>query len=180
MSPITFSGHMVLHMAIVAVVAPLLAVMIARSRLDPVQARPRWFSPIVASLVEFVVIWMWHAPALHIAARHDRGMLLLEQASFLGAALYLWLSILGGDRSAHAMRAGVGVIALVLTFAHMTMLGALLALTPRVLYAHGPGALADQQLGGAVMIATGTIAYLGAALWLSRSLLVARPHGGQP
>ena len=71
------------------------------------------------------------------------------------------------------------VVALVLTFAHMTMLGAVLALTPRDLYGHGAGAVADQQLGGAVMIAAGTVAYLGAALWLSRALLIARPYGGR-
>ena len=180
MTAVTFTGHMVAHMALVALVAPLVAILIARSRIDPVRRHPQWFSAIAASLIEFVVIWMWHAPALHIAARHDGAILALEQTSFFGAALYLWLSILGGDRATAPMRAGVGVIALVLTFTHMTMLGALLALTPRGLYSHGPEALADQQLGGAVMIATGTIAYLGAALWLSRALLVARPHGGQP
>jgi putative membrane protein len=106
-------------------------------------------------------------------------MFSLEQASFVLASTYLWLAILGGDRASRAPRAATGIIALVLTFAHMTMLGAVLALTPRDLYSHGPAALADQQLGGAVMIATGTIAYLGAALWLSRTLLIARPFGGQ-
>ena len=176
----TFTRHMVAHMTLVALVAPLLAIVIARSRFDPVQRRPHWFSPITASLIEFVVIWAWHAPALHVAARHDGGVWLLEQASFVGASTYLWLSILGGGRATAAMRAGTGIIALVLTFAHMTMLGAVLALTPRDLYGHADGALADQQLGGAVMIASGTIAYLGAALWLSRSLLIAQPDRGRP
>jgi putative membrane protein len=170
---------MVAHMTLVALVAPLVAAAIARSRFDPVQHRPSWFSPIAASLIEFVVIWAWHAPALHVAARHDGAVLAAEQLSFLGAATYLWLAILGGDRASSSVRAGAGIIALLLTFAHMTMLGAVLALTPRDLYSHGGAALADQQLGGAVMIATGTIAYLGAALWLARSLLNAHPYGGR-
>ena len=174
-----FTRHMVAHMTLVAVVAPLLAVLIARGRFNPVERRPQWFSPIAASLIEFVVIWAWHAPALHVAARHDAAIFVLEQASFLGASTYLWLSIVGGDRASSAMRAGAGILALVLTFAHMTMLGAVLALTPRDLYGHGGSAIADQQLGGAVMIASGTVAYLGAALWLSRSLLIAQPHGGR-
>ena len=174
-----FTRHMVAHMTLVALVAPLLAIVIARSRFNPVARRPRWFSPIAASLIEFVVIWAWHAPALHVAARHDDGMFALEQASFLGASTYLWLAIIGGDHSSSAMRAGTGIVALVITFAHMTMLGAVLALTPRDLYGHGAAALADQQLGGAVMIASSTVAYLGAALWLSRSLLVAQPFGGR-
>ncbi len=175
----TFTRHMVAHMALVALAAPLLALVIARSRFNPVPFRPQWFSPITASLLEFFVIWAWHAPALHVAARHDGGMFALEQVSFLGASTYLWLAILGGDRASSAMRAATGIVALVLTFAHMTMLGAVLALTPRDLYGHGAEALADQQLGGAVMIASGTAAYLGAALWLSRSLLIARPYGGR-
>ena len=175
----TFTRHMIAHMTLVTVVAPLIAAALARSRFDPVERRPSWFSPITASVIEFVVIWAWHAPALHTVARHDAGMFALEQASFLCAATYLWMSILGGDRASGAMRTGTGIIALVLTFAHMTMLGAVLALAPRDLYGHGAAALADQQLGGAVMIAAGTVAYLGAALWLSRALLMARPSGGR-
>lgn len=179
MNPGGFTRHMVAHMALVGLVAPLLALLVARSRFNPVERRPRWFSPIAASLIEFVVIWTWHAPVLHLAARHHLAMFALEQAAFLAASTFLWLAIVGGDRASSAMRAGAGIVALVLTFAHMTMLGAVLALTPRDLYGHGAGAVADQQLGGAVMIATGTVAYLGAALWLSRSLLIARPHGGR-
>ncbi len=179
MSAGVFTRHMLGHMTLVALVAPLLAILIARSRFNPVERRPQRFSPITASLVEFVVIWTWHAPLLHVAARHHAGMFALEQASFLGASTYLWLAIVGGDPRSRTIRAATGIVALVLTFAHMTMLGAVLALTPRDLYGHGAGALADQQLGGAVMIAFGTVAYLGAALWLSRSLLVAPPHGGR-
>ena len=172
-----FTRHMLAHMTLVAVVAPMLAAAIARSRFDPVRRWPGASSPIAASLIEFVTVWAWHAPALHMAARHDAGVFVAEQASFLGAATLLWLTILGGDRASHALRAGTGIIALVLTFAHMTMLGAVLALAPRPLYAHAGASLADQQLGGAVMIAFGTVAYLGAALWLSRSLLRAHPTG---
>jgi putative membrane protein len=174
-----FTRHMLAHMTLVAGVGPLLALAIARSRFDPVRRSASWFSPLAASLVEFVVVWTWHAPALHVAARHDASLFALEQASFLGASTYLWLSILGGARTSRALRAATGVIALVLTFAHMTMLGVVLALTPRDLYSHGPDAIADQQLGGAVMIAAGTIAYLGAAIWLSRSLLMPPAQEGR-
>jgi putative membrane protein len=175
----SFTRHMLVHMGLVALVAPLLALLVARSRFDPVRRWPRGFSPITASLIEFVVVWLWHAPAWHVAARHDAGIMMLEQASFLGASTYLWLAIIGGDAASRAIRAAAGIIALVLTFAHMTMLGAVLALTPRDLYGHGGNAIEDQQLGGTIMIAVGTVAYLGAALWLSRSLLIARPQAGR-
>jgi putative membrane protein len=180
MSAGAFARHMVAHMTLVALVAPLLAILIARSRFNPVERRPQWFSPIAASLVEFVVIWAWHAPVWHIAARHDIAMFALEQASFLGASTYLWLSIVGGDRASRAMRAGAGIVALVLTFAHMTMLGALIALAPRALYAYHAITLADQQLGGAVMVLAGAVAYPLAALWIARSLVAAEPIESRP
>ena len=55
------------------------------------------------------------------------------------------------------------------------MLGALLALTPRPLYAHAAGSgltpLADQQLGGAIMLLVGGVSYLSGGLWLTAGLL---------
>jgi putative membrane protein len=162
--------HMVAHMAMVAVAAPALAWIVGGSRIDPVRRRPRWFSPIPASLLEFTIVWAWHAPVLHLAARHHAGVFAAEQLSFFIVALWLWLSIFGGGPQHRLARAGSGVIALVLTFAHMTMLGAVVALSPRVLYDHG--ALVDQQYAGTVMIASATAAYLGGALWLSRALLL--------
>jgi putative membrane protein len=169
---VTFTGHMALHMTLVAVVAPAAAAWLARTRLDPARHFPRAFSPIAASLVEFVVVWGWHLPALHLTARHHAGWFAAEQIAFLCASLFLWLSIVGGVRQERPARAAAGVIALVLTFAHMTMLGVLIALAPRDLYGHRSDGIADQQMGGGVMIAVAVVVYLGAALWLSRSLVV--------
>ena len=73
------------------------------------------------------------APPGAACRRHDTTLrgLRAEQLSFAAAALFLWIAILGGDARERAARAGTGVIALVLTFAHMTMLGVLIALAPR-------------------------------------------------
>ncbi len=162
--------HMLTHMAIVAVAAPVVALAIRGRRIDPVMRAPRWFSPLPASLLEFAIVWAWHAPLLHLGARHHFGMFAAEQISFFVAALWLWLAIFGGPPQHRPGRAGAGVLALALTFAHMTMLGAVLALSPRVLYGHGE--IADQQYAGTVMIAAATAAYLGGAIWLSRGLLL--------
>ena len=179
----TFTLHMAWHMTLVAVIAPFVAWKIGRTPLDPTPVRvaPAFFSPLIACLVEFLVVWGWHIPALHDAARHNLAMFVAEQASFSLAAMWLWLSILGGREAGRRERAGSGVIALVLTFAHMTMLGALIALAPRVLYAHHATTLADQQLGGAVMVLAGAVAYPLAALWIARSLVAsAEPIEGRP
>ena len=176
----TFTLHMAWHMTLVVVIAPIVAWNIRNTKLDPVRTAPALFPPLIACLVELLVVWGWHTPALHDAARHNVAMFAAEQASFSVAALWLWLSILGGGEVARRGRAAAGVIALVLTFAHMTMLGALLALAPRVLYAHHAITLADQQLGGAVMLVAGAVAYPLASLWIVRSLVATAPTSGTP
>jgi putative membrane protein len=170
-----FFAHMTMHMAVVAVAAPLLALGIAGTRLDPVARAPRLFAPIPVSLIEFAVVWVWHAPAFHHAARGGALAMAGEQATFLFAGLAMWLAALGGGAAAGGPRAAAGIAGLLLTSMHMTLLGALLALTPRPLYAHAHGAsiapLADQQLGGAIMLLAGGCSYLAGALYLTARLL---------
>lgn len=170
---VPFAVYMAAHMSVVAIAAPLLASSVAGSPLDPVLRRPGWFPPLVASLVELVAVWAWHTPVLHMLARQHVWALALEQASFLGAGLYLWLAVLGGDLDE---RRGVSVVAVLLTAMHMTLLGALLALAPRPLFeaAHampGRSPLDDQHTGGAVMLILGSVTYVVAGLWLSWGLV---------
>jgi cytochrome c oxidase assembly factor CtaG len=59
---------------------------------------------------------------------------------------------------------------------HMTLLGALLALTPRPLYHRAEGLtgltpLDDQHLGGVIMLLVGGLSYLLGGLWLTAGLL---------
>jgi putative membrane protein len=173
----SFAAHMTLHMTLVAVVAPLLACGIASSRFNPVSRAPAFFAPIPASMLELLVVWGWHAPAPHHAARIGGIALVLEQATFLGAGLLLWIACVAGARAADTWRAGAGIGALVFTSTHMTLLGALFALTPRPLYGHaseglfGLPPLADQQLGGTIMLLIGGASYLIGGLWLTARLL---------
>lgn len=174
-----FFAHMTMHMGVVAVAAPLLALGIAGGRLDPVPKAPRLFSPVPASVLELVVVWAWHAPAPHHLARQSAAGLVAEQGMFLAAGLLVWISAFGGGSPGslrQGNRTGAGVVALLLTSMHMTLLGALLALAPRPLYAHAHGLfgltpLEDQQLGGAIMLLVGGVAYLLGGLWLTAGLL---------
>lgn len=171
-----FFAHMTMHMIVVAVSAPLLAIGIAGGRFDPARKAPRLFAPIPASLLELIVVWVWHAPALHHAARHSTAILIIEQGMFLAGGLLVWLSAFGGNILYRVSRNAAGVIGLLLTSMHMTLLGALLALTPRTLYSHvesveGLEPLADQHLGGAIMLLVGGISYLAGGLWLTAGLL---------
>jgi putative membrane protein len=180
-----FTVHMVAHLGVVAVAAPLFALGIAGLPADPVRRRPELFAPVPLSAFELVVVWSWHAPMLHHAARSSLWLRALEQGSFLVAALLLWLSVLGGPPVCREARRATGVVALLLTSMHMTLLGALLALAPRPLYALPGGAdpgvaLADQHVGGALMIAVGGVTYLVGGLVLTLGLLGERSAPADP
>lgn len=182
----SFSAHMAMHVLVVAVAAPLLAVGVAGSRWDPALAVPALFVPLPAAVVELAVIWVWHTPLLHEAARTTSAMRLLEQASFLVAGLLVWVSALGGDRRRQPARAAAGVIGLLLTSMHMTLLGALLTLSPRQLYAHsgngvwGLSPLDDLHFGGVLMLLGGGVAYLVGGLYLLAGVLRRNNARGQP
>lgn len=170
-----FAAHMTMHVLVVAVAAPLLALGLAGGRFDPVPRCTWLFSPALASLVELVVVWGWHAPALHHAARESTLLHVLEQASYLSVGLLLWLSAFGGNQRQD--RAAAGIAGLLLTSMHMTLLGVLLALAGRPLYDHGLLATAgvspldDQHLGGVIMLVFGGCAYLAGGLYLLAGLL---------
>jgi putative membrane protein len=185
--PHSFSLHMSMHMGVVALAAPLIAFGVAGGKLDPVGKAPRVFAPIPASVVELIVVWTWHAPALHEATRHFAAALVLEQGSFLVSSLWVWLSAFGGTMRERSDRGAAGVVALLLTSMHMTLLGALLALPPRPLYAHSAhGAstslapLTDQHLGGAIMLLGGGVSYLLGGLLLTAQLLRSARAASEP
>lgn len=178
-----FTAHMVLHVGVVALAAPLIALGLAGGTHDPVGRWPAAFPALAISALELLVVWGWHAPALHRAARGHAPVMALEQASFLAVGLLLWLSVLGGGPELRRERRGAGVLALLLTSMHMTFLGALLVLAQRPLY-HLDGstsdALRDQQIGGTVMLVVGGAVYLFGGLALTRGLIgpqpASRPH----
>jgi putative membrane protein len=175
--PGAFSAHMIVHMGVVAIAAPVIALGVAGGRFDPVRRAPALFPPIPLSLVELFVVWVWHAPALHHGAHRSSALFWIEQLSFLASGFLVWLSVFGGDARERINRRPVGLVALLLTSMHMTLLGALLALSPRTLYGHA-GGLDDQHLGGAFMLLAGSVSYLAGGLWVALDML--RDRRGVP
>jgi putative membrane protein len=169
--PGSFAAHMMLHMTVVGIAVPVLAFGLAprltRSRPLPWQL----VLPIAASLLDLVVVWLWHVPALHHASRMEPFALVLEQTSFAAVALLVWLAALTGPPLA-------GALTLFFTSMHMTLLGALLGLAPRVMYeGHADSSwlglkpLDDQHVGGVIMLAIGGVIYLGGGLALTARVL---------
>lgn len=157
-----FPVHMLRHMVLVALAAPLLVLGL------PGVAGRLAINPLIAAAVEFVVVWAWHMPQAHALGRLSGAGFVAEQASFLLAGALVW----AGCLAARQPLAGAG--GLLLTSMHMTLLGALLVLAPRDLYAAVCGTapdLAGQQWGGLLMLGIGTPVYLLAGIALTAKAL---------
>ncbi|WP_105400576.1 cytochrome c oxidase assembly protein [Neorhizobium sp. T7_12] len=174
----SFTVHMIAHMGVVAGAAPLIAVGLSGTRFDLLSNLP-WLTPLTASLIELFAVWTWHIPALRARSETSPLIAVLEQLIFLGAGLALWLSCLGGAATGREERRLAGTFGLLFTSMHMTLLGALLALSPRPLYGDGEvsclgvtlSAAVDQQAGGVVMLLVGAAVYLaGGVALLARTL----------
>jgi len=171
----SFSAHMVAHMGVVGVAAPLIAIGLSqhwRAR-TPMPAA----LPVAASVLELITVWGWHAPAMRRVAEASVMATVIEQTSFLLAGILLWWTSLAQPHN--KIHAAIGAGALLLTSIHMTLLGALLSLSQRPLYGEGEvtcfgvvlDAQQDQQLGGIIMLLVGAIVYLAGGVWLARHLV---------
>lgn len=183
-----FSVHMVQHLLLVMVAAPLLLLgapvvptLWAFSR--PGRRRiGRWFrpshplhrvlhfltSPAVALPLFILVLTAWHHPTLYDAAQGRTVIHDLEHALFFGTALLFWWPVIhpGGGKRRLAYGAGILYIfpAKVAGFA----LGAFLSLSQTAFYSTyreaprlwGLSAVADQQLGGLIMWIVGGLLYI--------------------
>jgi putative membrane protein len=186
----SFTLHMIEHELIMLVAAPLivlsrpLGTMIwslpggARSGLSA-WARGGalyWLwrhatAPVTATVVQILIIWLWHAPALfEQALRHDSWHI-VQHICFLVSALLFWWAMLFG----RAGRAGYGLAALCLFVTSLAggALGALMTFAVSPWYADyaamGMGLLGltpeeDQQLAGLLMWIPGGMIHAGAAL----------------
>jgi cytochrome c oxidase assembly factor CtaG len=183
-----FTFHMIEHEILMAVSAPLLVlarpigtllwslprsgrVSFGRLFRHPAVSVPwRWLTAgRNATLVHGLAIWAWHAPGLFDAALGNVVFHRLQHLSFLATAVLFWWSVL------RRSNAGVAAWHVFITMLHTSVLGALMALAPRVVYdaqtaaaaSWGLTPLEDQQLAGIIMwVPAGTV-YAGAALALT-------------
>ena len=188
-----FSVHMVQHLLLTMVAAPLLVLAAPITLLLRV-ARPvtrrRVILPVLHSwpvrIVSFpVVTWvlfasvMWasHFSPLFDAALEDEPVHVLEHALFLGTALLFWWPVVGADPSPWRLPHPARIAYVFLGMPHSSFLALAIFSAPGVLYSHyetlarawGPTALADQQLAGGIMWVGGDAFFLLAmilAVWV--------------
>jgi len=187
-----FSAHMLQHLLLVLVAAPLL---VAGLPPLPVRAAPPWarrwldvlLHPVVVWALATVTLWAWHLPVLYDAAVRNDVLHAFEHATLLGTALLVWAVVWGkGPRPAAVPEA------LALLFATMlasAALGAILTLAGSPLYgvhattteAWGLTALQDQRLAGGIMWVPAGLVYMAVmAGLLARWLDAAAPSGSSP
>lgn len=167
------AAHMVQHMLIIVVIAPLWVVSQPLPQLHAgggrhlaVVWRPlmRLASrPLPAACVHGAVIWIWHMPTFYMLAVQNPWWHTIEHVLFLSTAGVFWWSVL----RASAVNLPAAAMALLFTLMHTGFLGALLSFSPAPVY-HEARNLADQQLAGLIMWVAGAIPYLLAVAWMMR------------
>ena len=162
-----FSRHMIIHIALMTVAAPVLASLLLKLRYS--SAKPASVSTLFAAItLQAALLFAWHSPpGIGLAMEGHAGALLM-QATLLFSALWFWLTVFN-QTGKHLWRA---VIALLLTGKLFCLIAVLLIFAPRVLYgmtaANMPMTieLADQQLAGLLMVTVCPITYVLAAVVL--------------
>lgn len=194
---IWFSVHMVQHELLMVVAAPLLAMgqpdtalafafprqVTRRAAITLRRLGRHWWphaaSPLGATLLHAVALWLWHLPPWFEAGLRNDFIHGLQHVSFLATAVLFWRAMLRGPRRSLP---GLAILYLFLTATHSGALGALLTFATRLWYpsyAHAAtngslSSLEDQQLGGLIMWVPAGLIYAVAALllaayWLRRS-----------
>jgi putative membrane protein len=155
------SLHMAVHIALMNVVAPLAGAVLSGKIRAPGASRVFW----IAATAQIVLLWIWHAPALHRAVLHSESLQFLMHGSLLIVAVIFWtlLSRLPPRAPWQA------IAALLLTGKLACLLAALFIFAPTALYAAGthhgaPVTLSDQQFAGLLMITACPLSYVLAAV----------------
>jgi len=186
----SFAAHMVEHELLMLVAAPLLVlsrpVGIAlwalphrwRLSLGGAGVNARWqavwvfvSAPIVATLLQAIALWGWHAPPAFDLALAQSGWHVAQHVSFLVTALLFWWAVL----RAHRARIGLAVGCLFFTAIISGALGALMAFSSSPWYAgyarlgldaFGLDPVQDQQLAGLLMWVPGGLVHAAAGVAL--------------
>ena len=194
-----FFLHMAQHLALMQVAAPLILLgrpvqlalrAISVKRSGPVLKkvlRPRAVrtvltlisAPLFATAAYNANLVMWHVPSLYDAALRNTHVHDLEHLMFFGFALLFWWPIIDPVPRHHKMARHWAIAAIFMTMVVGIGIGAILTLSPSVIYPYylgtakpwGLSPLVDQQIGGLIMWVGGGFIYLFILIGLLISVL---------
>ena len=178
-----FSLHMVQHLLLVGVAAPLLALgapvaLAVRAARPPLRRRMVRVlhsaplrvigHPAVTWLLLGAVLFGTHFTGFYEAALESEPLHVVEHALYLSAAFLFWWPVVGADPGAHRLSYPARLAYIVLTMPQQTAVGLAILSAGHVLYSHyamlqrswGPTPLADQQLAGQIMWIGGNLLML--------------------
>ena len=182
-----FSVHMVQHLLLMLVAAPLLALSAPITQLLRV-ASPAWrrrvvellhsgalsalAHPVVAWVTFTFVLWISHFSPLFDAALENPLIHDAEHALFLAAGLLFWWPVVAADPAPRRLGYPVRALYLLLQMPPSSFLGMLITFANGPLYPHyatlaspyGIDALADQQAAGGIMWLAGDVVFIVAIL----------------
>ncbi len=193
LSGVLASAHMVQHVLLVLVAAPLLALssplttvvrgapLGIRRLVGPWQRRQRLLrqrlgvldTPTAVWLLHVGAVWFWHASGPYEAALGSEPLHVLEHASFVITAFLFWRATIGPRRERRVSE-GFAVLLVFGMALQSVFLSALLTFASSPWYsayatttaAWGLDPLSDQQLAGVIMWVPAGLVYLVAALAL--------------
>jgi len=183
-----FSAHMLEHLNLELIVAPLLLLGMSRQLIQKILNIP-WARkietvlgrPVVAWSLGIGILWLWHLPVLYNAALDNERLHIIQHLTFLVSATIFWWPILAphGYRRLQTLAA---IFYLYFGALANSTLGALLTFAPVGLYPHymhpdndlgalelirrgwGMSVEGDQQLGGLLMWVIGGAIFIWALL----------------
>lgn len=151
----TLAAHMVQHVALTMVAAPLLAAGLPRM--------PK-VHPLLAWLLFAATGWLVHFTPLYQEATESLPVHVFEHALLTGTALLFWAQVVGPVATlSHPLR----LLYLVVAMPQNTFLALAIFSSSRVLYPHYAGGgdpLGDQRLAGGIMWVAGDLVLLVAVL----------------
>jgi putative membrane protein len=178
-----FSVHMLQHMLLELVAAPLLllgapATLALRAASPSVRARllsvlhSRAVTvlsfPLLAWVLFAAVNWGWHFSSLYNHALEIPWLHDVQHLTFLGAALLFWWPVVGADPARWRLPHPVRLFYLFLAMPQNSFLGIALMSASLALYPHyltnvrdwGPTPIVDQSVGGMLMWVGGDVVFL--------------------
>jgi len=184
---VLLSAHMVQHVLLTLVAAPLLLLgrpgPLALRVVSP-ERRRRWLrighgrlgrlasSPVLAWSLFAAVGWVIHFSPLFDAALRSRPVHVAEHALFLATALLFWRPVVGGLPARRPLPHSIRLLYLAVAMPQNTFLALAIFGADRVLYPHyaevvrpwGPSPLADQRQGAGIMWVAGDLLLLVSVL----------------
>ena len=206
----SFALHMGQHVIMMLVAAPLLIlgrpVQIALWAINPKQSgtvlgpflRQGWLrglltvltNPIVVVLLLAVNLVVWHLPRFYVAALESTLVHEVEHMLFMGTALLFWWVIIDPVPRHHKVRPDHAIAMLFVAGTVGDLVALYLIFVPDVIYPFylasdtlwGISELADQRLGGLIMLVTGTVVFFGATFALIAKNFgdTSQVHGAEP